>query len=110
MSYILNIVNFTVTNEGEPFKIVLLTQKKSDISYTVEKLCESSVKCQIFHRGKIEPPTPGSIVASAWKKKPVTELTFKLPLCEKMTVNVNIVGVMNDSHFLVCHTEPAQGI
>lgn len=39
-------------------------------------------------------------------KKPVAELTFSLPFCGKMTVNVNVIGVMDDSCFLVCHTEP----
>lgn len=79
------------------------------MSYAIEKLWGSSVKCQMFHRGKTEPSTPGSIMASTWKK-PVTDLYFNTPLCGKLTVNVNVVDMMDDSCFHVCHAEPVCNI
>lgn len=51
-----------------------------------------------------EPSAPGRIMASMWKN-PVTELNFHPPYVEKLSVNVNVVDVMDGSCFIDCHTE-----
>lgn len=70
------------------------------------KLCEMSN----IPRRKDRAPNTWKYCGFYLEKNPITELTFNLPFRGEMTVNVNVVGVMDDSHFLVCHTEPVCGI